>query len=374
MEIWEIMKKISRILLAHVIVNMALLAIVQGLFSATAFAHAGHGHPGVKMRVSGFDPVNYIYNFTCTVPEGVDTRRYYDIDPTPSYYPQNYNLRSYDPNVTWHLDPINFYEEVHTNAMYHVYCEVQNFSAPPGQQNLAAEVHVDLRTTHNVNDPNIYVLSSDGLSARVKCDPPPGTKSYTITWKMRDRQATESLPQFDNQRIINITVPEERADWDVTCTVFDKDKGTSSYWDMPIEFFESGPAYVPTIEGCIPNEPCTWVHSSGIPPNGTLNVHVIPSFADIYINEVYRGTTSQNGDLTIPNIIPGIYNLVARKNGYEELSTLVPIAAGKILSRNYALLAADSSNNASNSSNCFSNIQNIPAKCNGGTISNDAWN
>jgi glucose/arabinose dehydrogenase len=345
------------------------------LFSASV--SASHAKSIMTMRVSGFNPATNEYNFTCTPPPSrpgsmISQDIFYAIDPVPSYHYNNRTFRSTSGNISWHLDPINYDELVHTKAMYHVYCEVQNFSAPPGQQNIATEIHVDLRTTENSDVPNIYVLSSEGRSATLKCEPPEGVKRFSIAWTLRNRAGTTALPGLNDMQIVNVTVPKASSDWDVVCTVFDKDRGVSSRWDMPIEFFEEGEAYVPTIEGCIPGDPCFYISSNGIPPNGALTLTVSANStgtnANIYINEVFKGTTSSSGAITINNIKPGLHNLVIRKTGYEELSTLIPIASGKTLTRKYDL-STNTSTTQTNS--CHSTVFSLPATCTGGSITFD---
>lgn len=138
---------------------------------------------------------------------------------------------------------------------------------------------------------------------------------------------------------------------------------------MPIEFFEEGPAYIPTIEGCLPNQPCYQASPDGIVPNGSLIISVSfnnsPAQADVYLNEAFRGMTTPNGALSLNNIVPGIYNLVIKKNGLEEISTLVPIAAGKQLSRSYVLETIKAGES------CYSSVAAIPANCSSGTITQD---
>src|SRR3989344_134325 len=362
--------------LQNIILYSVLIALSFVLISSPIFAQ---GSQGVIVRVTGFDPVTNVYNFSCITPaktpaSNMANEKYFDIDPNPSFYPKKYNLRSPDDNVTWHLDPLNFTEEVHSNAMYHIYCEIQNFTAPNGSQNLASEFHVDLRTTHNQKEPNIYVIDSEGPRVTLKCDPPPGVKRYSINWKLRERGNTISYPQLADKRIVNITTPRSTAGWDVVCDVTDKDTGKFSTWDMPIEFFPSGPAYIPTIEGCVANEPCTWAPNiNGVPLNGSLIVNVTlnssPAVVNLYINEVFKGTTTLSGFLTIQNITPGLHNLVIKKAGYEEISTLIPIASGKELYRNYSI-----SENVSEpvTSQCFNSVSTIPANCTSGTFITDS--
>jgi hypothetical protein len=346
----------------------ALLLLL--LLPALVWAH-DVDHPGVKVRVVGYDPATNVYNISCAIPQSdptsqIDPRRFYAIDPIPNGSNRSYYSTS--PAILWKLDAENYKELVHRKAMYHLYCEVQNYSAPAGSQNIASEVHVDLRTTDNQDIPTVYVLSSNGPTLTMKCDPPRGTKIFDIAWSYRNRNGTVALPDLNNQKIVNITLPKVGSGWDILCNVFDRETGKSTKWDMPVEVFSSGPAYVPTIEGCFPNEPCFWVSPNGIPPNSTLQVTISPGNAKVYINEVLKGTTDANGNLRIDNIIPGVYNLVARKDGYEELSTLVALPAGRTVSKAFALqvpTVRDPYNM------CHTTIFSLPASCTGGSITSD---
>lgn len=324
--------------------------------------------PSVKVRIVNFDPQTNEYTISCDVPaytpdNRVDQRRFWATDPIP----QDHNRSYYSTSRThkWILNAENYTELVHTKAMYHLYCEVQNYSALPGKQNMASEVHVDLRTEPNVDVPNVYVLSSEGTRMTMKCDPPHGVRNFGISWILRSRAGSISYPELSNQRIVNITLLKPGSGWDIVCSVFDRDTGRTSQWDMPIEAFASGPAYVPTYEGCFPNEPCLYVHPSGIPPNGSLRLNTMPE-TSVYINEVLYGIT-QDEEFVIDDIIPGIYNLVLRKPGYEEISTLVSIRSGVTLNKTYTLQVPVPSQPPA----CHSTMFSLPANCTGGTIVSD---
>jgi hypothetical protein len=347
--------------------NIFLLILL--ILAAAAYAHDVDS-PVVKVRIRGFDPATNTYNFSCEIPpwepwSQVDPLRFHAIDPIPQG--SNASFRQSTPYFSWRLNAENYTELVHKKAMYHIYCEVQNYSAPPGEQNMASEVHVDLRTDENKDVPNIYVLASYGANVTLKCDPPDGVRDAQISWTRRNRKGAVDLPSLSNQRIVNITLPEIGSGWDVVCKVTDKNTGKTSSWDMPLELFAFGAAYVPTIEGCFPNEPCTWVHPSGTPPNSTVNLTILPGNASIYINEQFKGVTDANGRIVISNVIPGIYNLVARKNAYEELSTLIPLAAGKTLTRTYAMQLPTANTDPYNM--CHSSMKSLPATCTGNITS-----
>src|SRR3990167_9488120 len=121
----------------------SLILMIFCLCSLVALPVSAGGSDGVLVRVTGFNPATNEYTFSCTVPPStpasqISPEKFYVIDPVPSYHSANRSFRSASSTVTWRLDPTNFEELVHTNAMYHIYCEVQNFSAPPGRQNLAS--------------------------------------------------------------------------------------------------------------------------------------------------------------------------------------------------------------------------------------------
>jgi hypothetical protein len=364
----------------------AIMLLVAVLLAAPALGALDIDSSSVKVRIAGFDPATNTYTVSCDIPPAqpgsqIDQLRYYAIDPVPQGYQRNCSgptgnvscFRSSLPTINWTLNPVNYTELVHTKALYHLYCEAQNYSAPPGHQNMASEIHVDLRTAPNADVPNIYVLKSEGTLMTMKCEPPQGVRRYYISWILRSRTGSITFPQLNDKNIVNITLPKAGSGWDITCNVFDRDTGKSSQWDMPIEAFSAGPAYVPTIEGCVPGEPCTWVHPSGIAPNGTAQITVVNASNStlagvaVFVNEELKGTTNGEGTLAVPNIVPGIYNLALRKSGYEEISTLMPISAGGSLARTYALLPPSPPAIPS----CHTTIFSIPANCTGGSVVND---
>jgi hypothetical protein len=56
---------------------------------------------------------------------------------------------------------------------------------------------------------------------------------------------------------------------------------------------------------------------------GTLNILTVPGLAEIRLNNALRGTTNQQGNLQITNIVPGSYNVSASKAGYITNSTTI---------------------------------------------------
>lgn len=112
--------------------------------------------------------------------------------------------------------------------------------------------------------------------------------------------------------------------------------------------------------------------------NGTLSILSIPSFMDIFLNNLFRGTTNITGQLLINDLLPDSYNLIASKINYSNFTTSFSLTSGQNLSINFTL--AQIINNATNSNGtnstttmmvCFNSTQNIPANCTGGTITAD---
>jgi hypothetical protein len=362
------MMKKEKITISKVLAIVITLAVL-GLASA----HETTSN-GMKVRVTSYNPETHEYRIKCDIPADADTMRFYAIDPVPIGHEEFYRTRN--NTFLWNLDPNNYMEQVHTKAMYHFYCEVQNYSAPAGQQNLASEFHVDLRTTHNRDVPNIYILSSFDHQVTAKCDPPEGFTNYNISWAWRDRSGRTNLDLLKNQRIVNISFPYVGAGIDVVCDVKNA-SGLTKSWDMPLELLSGKSAYVPTFEGCVPGEACAWVHQSGTPPNGTLIINY-ESGATVELHGKNIGTTSTT-PMTINNIVPGIYNLVIKKNG-AEISTLVSIRAGKTTTYPQNTFSSPGANTTTStnsttgtSQTCWQSTQlaNIPATCEGGTITTD---
>lgn len=63
-----------------------------------------------------------------------------------------------------------------------------------------------------------------------------------------------------------------------------------------------------------------------IPTTGRMTIASVPSNADVYLNGEFEGTTS----MALDGIIPGTYDVVIRKTGYEDWTGRVDVAAGKI--------------------------------------------
>ena len=63
-----------------------------------------------------------------------------------------------------------------------------------------------------------------------------------------------------------------------------------------------------------------------IPTTGRITVASVPSNADIYLNGEFEGTTQK----TLEEVVPGTYDVVIKKNGYDDWTGRVDVAAGKI--------------------------------------------
>ena len=63
-----------------------------------------------------------------------------------------------------------------------------------------------------------------------------------------------------------------------------------------------------------------------IPTTGRVTVASVPYNADIYLNGEFEGTTQK----TLEEVMPGTYDVVIKKNGYDDWTGRVDVAAGKI--------------------------------------------
>jgi len=59
---------------------------------------------------------------------------------------------------------------------------------------------------------------------------------------------------------------------------------------------------------------------------GRITVESVPSDADIYLNGEFKGTTKT----TLEDVVPGTYDVVIEKTGYDDWTGRVDVAAGKI--------------------------------------------
>lgn len=78
-----------------------------------------------------------------------------------------------------------------------------------------------------------------------------------------------------------------------------------------------------------------------IPLSGNINVTTSPGSASVYLNDTFKGNTSTNGNLYLPNITPSTYSLRILKNNYDTYATNFTLGAGQNSSFNITLVLSN---------------------------------
>jgi hypothetical protein len=102
------------------------------------------------------------------------------------------------------------------------------------------------------------------------------------------------------------------------------DEGTYTIWVVngPNDRSRLSEAEYRTISVTL-GKPSITVDTPVLP--GSMDLRSVPDGASVMMAEQYRGTTP----LTIPDILPGTYDVVFSRFGYQKLSTRVPVEAGR---------------------------------------------
>jgi hypothetical protein len=112
---------------------------------------------------------------------------------------------------------------------------------------------------------------------------------------------------------------------------------------------------------------CTGNTTTPAVQNGTLQVSSSPS-GNVFVNSVLKGSSP----LSI-SLAPGTYTISVTQSGYVTNSTSATITQSATTSVALTLRPINSTN--SNSTGvCYTSVQNIPASCAGGSITQDSWN
>lgn len=365
-------------------------------------AQTSHGSAEtIVVRAIAYNEATRNYTFSCTIPSDANPNR-------------KWNLRIESPSLATQqgISP-NWTVQLTQDGLYHVGCEVflANGSLKRG------DFHIDRRKSVDTTRPNIRVTETSGTSFTATCDVPSGTTNYNLYWNLIGPY-TIQLPQFNNQKTISYNVPNAGL-WDIDCGVWDIDKQKWTQFGYPVEFFSSGPAYLPNINGCIPGETCLSGGSSNntntsIPPSNTTNsttnntnicytsVQNIPANCTGTItSDTYNGCrmiscqNSGNGMQVMACDKPDfgakqyfemymqskigngvkicIGKTCMQNEGYIPSSTY-PICMGNATSpqANNTNTTNNTNNNNSNSIP-YTNVKDIPATCTGGSITSDIW-
>lgn len=246
---WITSQKMRKYLLV-----IGIFAFIFGLFSI-AEAHPGqHSHEDVVVRTADYDDGTYV--FSCTYPSEFGQSRTFSV------------RRDSDSGI---VREVTTEEETITiqladGELYHIGCQTRN---PEGQL-VRGDFHVDRMTEPYDDRPTVSVDDAVGLDFTATCTPQQGVEDYDLKWwVLHPKSGNETeLTEFQDQETITMTLHEAGL-WDITCGLWDRERQQWSQNGLPVEFFHSGEAYVPNIDGCVPGEPCPWQtpdNGSGIAP------------------------------------------------------------------------------------------------------------
>ncbi len=232
------------------------------MFSANVVAHGNSAEP-VVVRAIDHDNESHTYTFKCDIPDTAG-----DVPVTWSIRTSNpactiHEVQSYDHLLEWSplmlSDEQNFLPEcqgigIVEEDLMHFGCQVVYFPAPDYQQQLLrGDFHIELRTEEERlgqydHIPNVVAHQAYDLFVDVECIPPTGHNSDVVSW-IFIHPATGTVDSFSDAKRISRTLPYAGL-WDFACEV------AGTRYDLPVEFFDSGPAYIADKWGCVPGEIC----------------------------------------------------------------------------------------------------------------------
>ena len=101
---------------------------------------------------------------------------------------------------------------------------------------------------------------------------------------------------------------------------------TGIEFNPPVDFrlFErNGPSLAST-----PFHPAPMLPAPEPPRTASLNIRSLPGNAQVYLNDEFRGTSSDEGNLAVSNLKPGSYRLRVSLIGYKQWTQPITLAAG----------------------------------------------
>jgi glucose/arabinose dehydrogenase len=347
------------------------------------------GENDVFVRVVSADPASRTYTFSCVM------------DPDNSYLrdwfirPDYGNIHQGEPEEATILDKASGEHLTYTfeeNTFYHVGCLIWN---PTNNELYRGDLHIDLRGGNTWN-PEIIPISGDGLSATYECVY--SNAGLTPSWQVVDAQ-TGQVSDLGTGKTKTHTVSGHGL-FDYICNVDGKGTG------LPVEYFDSGDPYFPDELG-VPHgvlntrdgssQPTTVEAQPPIPtigvsvsqnPDGSWNINVPTTNFEFYqppgdmaphvngqghvhwyLDGIKQGRFYQNN-----NVVPSL------PTGQHQLMVVLTANDHREYTYNGQLIQATTTVNVGDidpppgDGDTYSSIQNIPATCEGGTISSDIFN
>jgi hypothetical protein len=188
----------------------------------------------IVVRMVSHDPASNTYTFSCDLPADSVSPRTWSVRPDSGG--GTIEERQSDGRL--------FMTSRITNSdLWHIGCQT-NIVVNGQWKNIRGDFHIELRPYENQE---IIVHNSNGRTADMSCRPQEAA-SGLVKWTFLDASTGAATTIFDQQRI-TYTVPEAGL-WDLECDMNGK------HYNLPVEYFNEGPAYVPNTNGCIPGEAC----------------------------------------------------------------------------------------------------------------------
>jgi glucose/arabinose dehydrogenase len=376
-------KEKKNVYVASIFVISLLFGMLALTFnSAYVIAHEGTGD--VYVRVVSADPDTRTYTFSCRMdPENNLLRDWFirqDTGTTQGIPNEAEILDQTGKTVTYTFQQ---------NGFYHIGCLVYNDQTAELSR---GDLHIDLRAG-NTWDPEIIPVSGNGLSSTLNCEySGPNTN---LNWQVIDAR-TGAFSNIGTSNPLTHTVPGHGL-YDYICNI----NGLSTA--LHIEYFDAGDPYFPdeygvpdgvynTRDGSPP--PATTVEAQ--PPIPTVSLSVTGS-NEAGWNLVMTTTNFQfymppgemgphvNGQGHAHWYLDGVKqgrlyqasNIVSSfPQGQHQIKVVLSSNDHKEYTYNGNLIQATANINvvSGGSGNTHTNIQNIPATCEGGTITSDIYN
>lgn len=294
-------------------IMLKVLVLLLLAFSLIPISSAHTVTPDTFVRVVSSNPDSRTYTFSCRMdPENNFLRDWY-------IRPDDGNTAD-DPNEAAVLDKKSGEFMTYTfnqNSFYHIGCIVVDSVNSANQWR--GDLHLDLRLNTNSWNPQIVPLSGNGLTSTLECRY--SSPDYSASWEVVNAQ-THTRSSIGTGKTITHTVTGHGL-YDYVCNIADNTNGARKSTGLPVEYFDQGAPYFPDKSGV---------------PDGIKNVW------------------NRDGTTAPPPCSPTTETCDSKDNDCD----------GQIDENNVCSSTPPPSN-----TNCFSNVQNIPATCEG-TISGDS--
>lgn len=383
-------------------VTLTLFAALFVMFMiASVSSHEGHaGHDDSAstygfVRVADVNAAEKTYTLSCvTYPEfeekAASSMRFWSV---------RVDAESQNEYESYH-DGETFTYTFEEEEYYHIGCQIVYFEEENGQwvQKLhRGDLHLDLR--NEPYNPEIVPLEARGSTVKLFCDYDGGP--YSVSWDVINIAKGGIIEPLGNANPL-VHTAQEAGLYDYRCFVNANGQVHDQYY--PVEFFETGNPYLATENGIptgvyhdwpenidnIPDKP--WIDGEDDPltisngqPSGVLPSGTTSTTMSVMTNEnaqckySVNGGQSYNGMTSFTNTGGMIHSaqLTGLTDG-QSYNRYVKCqdASGNVNLNDYVIsfsvATEDGGSGGDNETGqCYASVENIPATCNGGTITID---